>query len=903
MDELRVLGPVELIVEDEPVALATMHRRLLAVIAVADGRVCEVDALVDALWEERPPSSARKLLQLYVSQLRKALPPRLTIVTRPGGYALEIDPRNLDAARFERLLADAAEARRDANPALALSLIQRALALWRGRAFGELAFDEALRGEAERLEDLRLMALEDRIDAELALDRHSEVVAEVLSLAHDNPLRERMHELAMLALYRSGRQSDALEQYSAARARLDEIGLEPGPRLRTLQRSILTQDPELQVPVETSSRPAPRLPVPPTPLVGREQELDALARLLHDREARLVVLTGAGGSGKTRLAVEAARRLEASYANGAVLVELAPLRDPDLVLPTIARGLGVTEEQDEPLLDTLGKAVQTRELLLVVDNAEHVRESLSSLVELLARAPRMTALVTSRFVLHVSGEHVLPVLPLSDEDAADLFVQRAHALDAELRLDDDTGQTVREICRRVDGLPLAIELAAARLLALTPAMLLDRLSERLGVLTGGHRDLPARQQTLRATLDWSVELLGERERDVLARLALFPSGATLAAAEAVCGADLDTLGALIAGSLVRRSVVNGEPRYGMLETVREYALELLGDDVWEAEEALLEYLSTYAEQADFDGPVQSVWIARLDAELDNLRVALDIAAQHGDPDAELKLAGKLWPYWWVRGDLDEGVDRLESALERGVHVVSGDKARALAGIAGLDWSRGNLERAEQHAALAIEVARATGALAEEASAHTTLGVIANQRKEFATARRHYELGIELAREVGVESAAAMLNLAIVEIDSGRPEAAIAPLEELLDYHRRNEIVQGIGFASLNLGLARHRMGESALARKHFEDARAAFAQIGFRVHVASALQGLAACAVEGARFAEAARLLGAADAELGDISYGEEEFRVLAAAARDAARAALGGEAFEAEHAAARPVR
>ena len=276
--ELRVLGPVALVGDEGAVALPAKHARLLAALAIADGRALGVDELIEAVWDDAAPASARKLVQVYVSQLRKTLPAGAAIVTRGGAYAIELAPDVLDATRFERLLEEARGADREGNAALALSLAERALSLWRGRAYGELAYEDFARGESERLEELRLVALEERLSALLGLGRHDEVLGEVLALADEQSFRERPHELAMLALYRCGRQADALEHYAHVRGRLDdELGLEPGPALRDLQRRILQQDPALAHTGGTVDSPAGMLPIPPNALVGRARELDELA--------------------------------------------------------------------------------------------------------------------------------------------------------------------------------------------------------------------------------------------------------------------------------------------------------------------------------------------------------------------------------------------------------------------------------------------------------------------------------------------------------------------------------------------------------------------------------------------------------------------------------------------------
>jgi DNA-binding SARP family transcriptional activator len=322
--EVRILGPLEIVGDDGPVTLgAPKHRRLLAALALGRGRTCSVDELVEAVWGPSPPASARKLVQIYVGRLRQALP-FAPLLTDGPGYALRLEPGALDAERFERQIGDATAALGAGNAPLAASLAERALALWRGAALADVAYEEFARAEAERLEELRLVGLELHLDAQLQLGR--DVLADALALGTQHPLRERPQALAMLALYRAGRQGEALDVFVRTRGRLrEELGLEPGPELRELQRRILQQDPELDAVGEDELRA--RLPAPASPIVGREHELAALQALLDRRDIRLLVLTGAGGSGKTRLALEAARAAAPSFANGVVLVELAPLRD------------------------------------------------------------------------------------------------------------------------------------------------------------------------------------------------------------------------------------------------------------------------------------------------------------------------------------------------------------------------------------------------------------------------------------------------------------------------------------------------------------------------------------------------------------------------------------------------
>lgn len=900
MAAVLVLGPIALAGGSGPTALPAKLRRLLAALVVADGRARTADELVDALWSETPPASATKLLRIYVSQLRKLLPPDVAVETVAGGYALRMPQHALDAARFQQLLDDSRAAQRAGNAALATSLADQALSLWRGRAYGELADEELARAESDRLEELRLVAAEVRLEAHLALGRHAEVLGETLAFVQESPFRERAHELAMLALYRCGRQNDALEHFTTVRARYrEELGLEPGPALSDLQRRMLQQDPDLLV-GEEDSPAAVDLPVPPNPLVGREHELDELDRLLARRDARLIVLTGAGGSGKTRLALEAARRAASAFANGARMVELAPLHDAALVVPTIARALDVPDDPAREPLETLAAALAPQELLLLVDNAEHVRDAAPSFARLAAQAPRLTLLVTSRAVLHVSGEHVFPVAPLDEEDAVELFLQRARLL--EPRFSPTPGDTadVGEICRRVDCLPLAVELAASRIRTLTPRALLERLDTRLGLLTGGPRDLPARQQTLRETIAWSVELLDEHARAVLARLAVFPGGATLDAAAAVCSADVDTLAALVDDHLVRRDDVLGEPRFGLLETVREYALEMLGDQRPQMEISLAVY---FARMVDEVVPTDSA-AERLDPEVDNVRVALDAAGRSGDAELFVGLAGALWRYWWVRGSSGEGLEWIERALAAGDGPATPARARALQGGAGLAWSRGGAERAKELARAAIPVAVAAGATAEEISAHTVLGIVANDEGDRATARHHHERALELGDRIGIEPVVPRLNLGLVALDSGDHESALTLFEDVLAAHRRTENIEGIGFALLNLGLVHRELGDHGASRRDFEEAHACFEKRGFRANLAYALQGLAAAEASDKRFENAARLLGRARRELDEVGSPWDKFAPELISETEAqARTALGDEAFDAAYSAALQLR
>jgi predicted ATPase len=590
-------------------------------------------------------------------------------------------------------------------------------------------------------------------------------------------------------------------------------------------------------------------------------------------DVRLVTLVGAGGSGKTRLARAFASESRSLFANGVAIVELSALREPSLVLPTIAQAVGLGEQPGASLPETLAAWAAERELLLVVDNFEQVAEAGPELVRLVEAAPRLTVVVTSRRVLHLSGEHVVPVEPLPEADAATLFVARASGLDSTSTASPDDPD-VREICRRLDGLPLAVELAAARTRMLTPSQILVRLGERLTLLTGGPHDLPARQQTLRDTLDWSVALLTAPERALLARLSVFPSEMSLEAAVAVAGGDLDTFTRLVDDSMLQRFSSAERPRFAMLETVREYALELLGTErerVWDAH---ARYFLALAEAADLRGPEQRRWLDVLDQERDNLRFALDHAHSNGDAELELRLVVALWRFWWVRGHLAEGRSRLETALERAHEVALPLRADAYRGGAGIAWSQGDLGRARELAELGLEAADSCGEGAIALACHTVLGLIARDERDFGRARLHLEQSRVIARSLGREGdeVVAKMNLGSVAFDAGDHQTAVPLWMDVLEYHRAQKSLEGEGIALVNLGLAAYRLDRADDAEARFSAAAALFEAIGFREGLAHALQGLAATEAAHDRNREAARLLGRAAALLDETGVGARTF-------------------------------
>src|SRR6266545_681647 len=504
--QFSLLGPLSVTLDGAPIALGGQKRRaLLAVLLLDANHVVSRDRLIDALWGEEPPDTARNTIQVYVSQLRKLLPEGVLETAAPG-YKLVIEPEAVDLFEFMRLSEEGRTALGTGDAAGAADALRAALALWHGAPLADFAWEPFAQTEIVRLEELRLAALEDRIEADLSLGRHGQLIAELERLVAEHPLRERLRGQLMLALYRSGRQADALAVYQRARRTMvDELGIEPGESLRRLERSILAHDPSLNAPQAGATSPR-RVPTPPTPLLGRERELAALADLVRNEDTRLVTLTGTGGIGKTRLALELVRRLAPEFHNGSAVATIATLRDPALVTRAILEALEIPEVGRDPE-EELIRVLKDSELLLLVDNFEQVLPAARNIARLLEAAPALKLIVTSRAPLHVAAEREFPVPPLAEDEAAELFIARAQAANPDFALSEQNAAAVAELCARLDGLPLAIELAAARTKLLPPTALLSRLGNRLELLTGGRRDAPQHQQTLRMTLDWSYDLL------------------------------------------------------------------------------------------------------------------------------------------------------------------------------------------------------------------------------------------------------------------------------------------------------------------------------------------------------------------------------------------------------------
>ncbi|MEV7550470.1 BTAD domain-containing putative transcriptional regulator [Amycolatopsis sp. NPDC089917] len=678
---VTLLGPVGAKAGDgAPVDIGGARlRMLLARLALEPGRAVPAAALIDGLWGAEPPADAANALQSLVSRLRKVLRAEdVALDSGPGGYRLDVAREDVDACRFERLAAEGRAELAAGRDAGAAAILAEALGLWRGQALSGVLDAPFAQAPATRLEDLRLEAEEDRFEAEIRLGGHDRVLADLKEAAARNPLRERLAGLWIRALCAADRQSDALAFYEEVRTALaDELGVDPSAELQEIHVAALRG--ELGPPPAA----ADHLPVRLTSFVGRDDELKLVAELLAG--ARLVTLVGSGGAGKTRLATEVATRHPAHTRGRVWFVPLAGVRDPgDLPGAVFAAlelwDLGLAHSGD-PMrrpVEALVRVVETLgagESVLVLDNCEHLVDAAAELANtLLRRVPTLRILATSREALAIDGETLCPLGPLSVPDgtptvpqaaeagAIRLFVDRAVAVRPDFRLDESTVDDVAQICRRLDGMPLALELAAARLRSMTVAQISRRLDDRFRLLTSGSRTALPRQRTLRAVVEWSWDLLDDAERVLARRLSVFGAGAEVEAVESVCAGDglpaEDVM--YVLGSLVEKSIVDatagdhGEPRYRMLETIRAYGAERL-DEAEERPRLAKAYHRYYAELAERLEPLlrtrdQLTAIARYDAEHGNIVTALRQAIDADDVEMATHLFGSTFWYWLIKGD-------------------------------------------------------------------------------------------------------------------------------------------------------------------------------------------------------------------------------------------------------------
>jgi predicted ATPase/DNA-binding SARP family transcriptional activator len=918
--EFAILGPLEVRAATGAVPIRRgLPRTLLISLLLRPGQTVSSDMLVELLWGDDLPRNPANALQIQISYLRKALAggePEGTGVleTRAGGYAFVVDPSSVDAHRFEQAIHQFEQIeslRSTESLTAALNEVESALSLWRGDALEDVADAQFARGEITRLDELRWAATERRIDLLLRLGRHGEAVGLLAELVQRLPLRERFHEQFVLALYRSGRQAEALRAYEDARRTLvEELGLDPGRELRQLEQAVLRHDPALDwappaaigiagPPMETVS-PTPatpasstgRLPIPVSALIGRDDEVTRVADLLLDHRA--LTLTGPAGAGKTRLAIAVAAR---ESADSVWYVDLSPIDDPSLVGATCAAATGVTLSPGDDPAAVIANTLSVQRGLVVLDTCEHVLTAAAQLASTLLRScPDVRVLATSRRALGLSGEFAWPIPPLelpppdaaaandiTSRAAVKLFIDRARAVRPDLTVDDRTAVDIAAICMALDGLPLAIELAAARADLLSPAAIRARLADRFDLLVEGGVDASQRQQTLRAAIDWSHELLSTEQRSFFARLGVFAGGFDLDAALAVAGSGLphplDLLGALVKQSMVARA---GNDRYRLLDTLRAYALDALAElDADDTRARHAAYFTDLAEQGEIAirGPDQAEWLERFRNDINNLRAALEWSLTTGDIDRAARQAGALAWFWTLNGMLTEAIDHLGRLV--GLKELPADaRSKCTWGYALLAASLGHLETARDAGYTAAELGREcrdpastayglnAAALAEWALGHHDRSLEAHREAiELLTKiddqwglavckilqartlfdRREARAG-DVAHE-GVDHARrsgdlhilgiALTQIADLAIGDGNPTQAIVDATEALRLQEQIGYTEGAISALHVLGHAHRASGDADTARGIHRRALSLAARIGHAAAMCEAMEDLA----------------------------------------------------------------
>lgn len=753
-----ILGPLEVLDDGEALALGGPRQRaVLARLLLDPGHVVSAERLIDDVWNGQPPRSAAKTLQKYIWQLRKVLPDQV-LHTRGAGYLLDVDPNHLDARSFERLL--------DTNQ------YTEALGLWRGEVLSDLpdlAFADA---ERARLEELRMFALESRLEDDLAAGRHAAAVGELTELVEAHPLRERLTSLLMLALYRSGRQVEALRAFDRHRRKLrDELGIDPAVALRDLEAAILRHDPALEPPSPPGGGARPpkgNLPLTLTSFVGRVDELGAADRAVA--ENRFVTLTGPGGVGKTRLAVELGKRVAERFPGGVWLVDLGGVQTPNLIPMALASALAIdARHAPDELIAVAAGLARRPPCLVILDNCEHVVEAAAAAVKgLLRNVQHLRMLATSRRPLGVDGEFVRPLQPLPEGDAVALFADRARL--AAAGGPGASANQAQEVCRRLDGLPLAIELVASQLRVLHADEIIDRLTDTLTFHRTAANASP-RQHTLAATVQWSHDLLPQAVQSTFARLAVFVSSFTLRAAEEVCAhrgdgensstAEVfDHIATLVDHSLlVRDDAMTTPSRYRLLETLRLFAAARLAEtaQAHRTHRAHAQYyLSIAEEHAERQyGRAEMQSRSAIEAEEPNIHAALDWTRDH-DPALALRFAIALWPYWEMRWRERYGIGYLESVLDRAADVPADLHAWALTAFAAMAAGPGEARRAIPRAGQAVDAFRRLGDERGLCEALTALGTALGNQGRLGEADAALAEGLRIGRQLNDDRMVARL---------------------------------------------------------------------------------------------------------------------------------------------------
>jgi predicted ATPase/DNA-binding SARP family transcriptional activator len=860
-----VLGPLHVTGRDGPLAVSGPRQlALLAVLLLEGGRVLSRDRLIDELWGDDPPATAVNALQVHVAALRRALGG--CIRTVGSGYTLDVDPEQVDANRFERLIDEAGPV---ADHARRSALLADALSLWRGQPFSGVPRTPAVAAAAGRLEELRLGAIEERVEADLAGGRHDAVVAELRELVAAHPDRERLTGQLMLALHRAGRSAEALDAFRELAGTLDQrLGVDPSDALVALERAIRRADPTLAAPLPVS------LPSPASRFIGRERELAETAGILG--RTRLLTLVGPGGCGKTRLAIELATRALPDHPDGAHFVDLAPVAPSAPIVHAVAAALRVRDQPGEALDAALAAHLRHRRLLLVLDNCEHVAARAAALSRsLLEASTGLRVLATSRQPLGIGGETVwrVPSLGLPDaeagqdaaagSDAVRLLADRAAAVLPGHGLDDRDAVLAAAVCRRLDALPLAIELVAGRLPSLSLAEVAGHLDRRLALLASTGAAPRRRHQTMGAAIEWSHELLDSKERALFRRLGVFVGGFGLAAAEAV--AEGDVLPVLI--RLIDKSMVVADrldpatTRYRLLETIRDYALARLAEsgEAAAVRERHAAWCRRLVEDARSTADAQQeATVTRLDPEVGNIHTALGWCLDAGHaPEQALAIAAPLWWYWWLRGFNEEGCGWLLRCLEAADPAPSPARALGLRGAGVLARGRGDYDLAMRLGEEALAAYRALDDQLGVAAALNGLSNTACHLGDYEAALPYATASVEQARAVGsrVGEATSLHAVAFVLRCLGRLDEAEALNRESLAGFRETGNRRGEGACLNNLAQVAYLRGDRVQARQLSMESLAIGRSIDSFESVLDAVLRIAALEVDEGRAAHGLLLL------------------------------------------------
>jgi predicted ATPase/DNA-binding SARP family transcriptional activator len=857
--QIRLLGPIEVLVGGRPVNVAGSKREaLLALLALRRGRVMSVDALIEALWGEHLPAAPRNAVQHHVARLRAALGPG-SILASPDGYGLK--DASVDALQFEELLTEARARLREGDARAGADAVALGLELWRGPALHGLTDTEWLSAEARRLEALRVDALEEQFEAALALGQHREIISELRAALEQDPFRERLWGQLMLALYRSGRQADALETFQEARRVLaEQLGLEPVPELRRLQEAILEHDPSIGA-VPAPSRRG-NLPAASTSFVDRERELGQIVDLL--REHRLVTLTGPPGVGKSRLALEAVRSFESEVRDGGWLVDLARAGGATDVVRVVAQALDA--RGGDALARAIGR-LRDADAVLILDSCEHVIEEAGRVAwALLRECPGVRVLATSREALHLVGETRLRVAPLAvpDPESADrdqsaavqLFAARARAARPGFELTAEAAPIVAEISRQIDGLPLAIELAAARVNHLGLTELLSLVARRLGRVRDRRASDGARAG-LSTLVEWSYDLVHADEKMLLHQLAVHRGGASLPSL--IClgaghGLDETTvtylLGILVDKSIVSVSFPEGHARYDLLDSVRDYVLEQLTatGSLAATQRAHAEYFATLADAArrELRASDWQAGLRQLALENDNLWAALTYAREAPDPPIAIRLGAALGWYFAVAERVSEGRRFLELAFA----AASEDapvtlRTELLGSLCFLATEELDLDAAIHAGKRGVALARGAPASSESILAQATLSLALAYADDQARAAVLAEDACAAAHAGGTDWDIALASLlrAMGAARVGDLSTVAAMAAQVYD---RSDAIGFIAFqapARLLQAWVADRMGDAEASGEAYGRALELATEAGFGDHAALALAGLGANAL------------------------------------------------------------